>query len=423
MEVDLIPVDALVPYARNPRRNDNAVDAVAASIKEFGFRQPIVVDEDMVILVGHTRHKAAKKLGMAQVPVHVATGLTDAQKKAYRIADNRTNEIAEWDNDLLALELEELRMADFDLGTLAFDEGEIDELMASLDATPEGQTEDDDVPEPPAVPVSKPGDVWLLGNHRLMCGDSTDAAAVATLMNGEQVRLVVTDPPYGVSYSDKNKYLNAIDRGNRIQSSIANDHLCKEETKIMWKSAFSRMSEVMAPGAVVYCFMPQGGDQMMMMMMMTGAGIEPRHELIWVKNNHVLGRTDYAYKHEPILYAWKAGGHKFYGDFQTSIFEYPKPQKSDLHPTMKPVALVEKLISNSSQAGDSIYEPFSGSGTTIIAAQKTGRRCYAMELAPEYVDVAVRRWQDFTGKTATLESTGEAFPVPPKVDADGTVCL
>ena len=255
------------------------------------------------------------------------------------------------------------------------------------------------------------GKLILKSRHRIMCGDSTDADMVARLMNGEKAELVVTDPPYGVSYADKNTFLNAADKGDRNETPIASDHLGKEQTQAMWKSAFANMADAMNKGAVVYCFMPQGGDQMMMMMMMmTGAGIEPRHELIWLKNNHVLGRTDYAYKHEPILYAWKEGGHKFYGDFQTSILEFPKPQKSDLHPTMKPVPLIEKLIANSSRNGGLLYEPFSGSGTTIIAAEQTGRRCYAMELSPQYVDVAIRRWQEFTGQHAVHAITGEDFP-------------
>jgi len=196
--------------------------------------------------------------------------------------------------------------------------------------------------------------------------------------------------------------LNAISPGNRIQTQMANDHGSKEDIQFMWKSAFEQMSSVMKPAAVVYCFMPQGGDQMMMMMMMMGAGIEPRHELIWLKNNHVLGRVDYAYKHEPILYAWKDGGHKFYGDFQTSVIECNKPQKSDLHPTMKPVELVERLIRNSSLPGEIIYEPFSGSGTTIIACEQLNRQCRAIEISPAYVAVALQRYADATGDMPEL---------------------
>jgi len=251
----------------------------------------------------------------------------------------------------------------------------------------------------------EPGQLWRLPSrtpgqeHRLICGDCTDAAVVERVMGEERADLVVTDPPYGVSYADKNRFLNAISRANHIEEPIFNDHMGKDETQALWRDAFERMSAVMQPGAVVYCFMPQGGDQMMMMMMMMmmGAGIEPRHELIWLKNNHVLGRVDYAYKHEPILYAWKAGGHKFYGDFQTSVLEFPKPQVSDMHPTTKPLALVERLVGNSSRAGGVIYDMFLGSGTTIIAAENLSRQCRAVELSPGYVAVALQRYVDAFG--------------------------
>jgi DNA modification methylase len=265
------------------------------------------------------------------------------------------------------------------------------------------------VPEPPVDPITKLGDLWILGEHRVLCGDSTKAEAVARLMAAKLASLVVTDPPYGVSYADKNAFLNAIDKGNRVQTPIENDHLDKKDSQQLWKDAFTHMNAAMHPGASVYCFMPQGGDQMMMMMMMMmiGAGIEPRHELIWLKNNHVLGRTDYAYKHEPILYAWKAGGHKFYGGFQTSVLEFDRPNASKLHPTMKPVELISRLIENSSLRGDLLYEPFCGSGTTLIAAEQLGRKCYGMELSPHYCDVIVKRWENMTGKKAFKESIQE----------------
>ena len=243
------------------------------------------------------------------------------------------------------------------------------------------------------------GQLWQCGEHRVVCGDCTEKVVVERVTHGAQASLVITDPPYGVAYADKNAFLNTIGRANRIETPIANDHATKQETQALWKAAFSVMADVMAPGAVVYCFMPQGGDQMMMMMMMEGAGIEPRHELIWLKNNHVLGRVDYAYKHEPILYAWKAGGHKFYGDFQTSILEFPKPQKSDLHPTTKPLALIERLLGNSSLPGHTIYDPFLGSGTTLIACEHLQRRCYGCEIDPGYVAVTLERWADLTGQT------------------------
>jgi DNA modification methylase len=262
---------------------------------------------------------------------------------------------------------------------------------------------EDEVPEPPVDPITKAGDLWILGDHRVLCCDSTKAEDVAWLMAGAKAQLVITDPPYGVSYSDKNAFLNAIDKGNRNQTKIENDHLNKKETQAMWGLAFKNMADAMGSGAVVYCFMPQGGDQMMMMMMMMEGGIEPRHELIWLKNNHVLGRSDYNYKHEPILYAWKKGGHKFYGDFSTSVIECKKPHASKLHPTMKPVELVAILVKNSSQLNETIYDPFLGSGTTLIAAEQLGRKCYGMEISPAYCDVIVQRWEKLTGKTATLE--------------------
>jgi DNA modification methylase len=238
------------------------------------------------------------------------------------------------------------------------------------------------------------GQIWVLGPHRLACGDCTDRTVVEAVMGRERAILVVTDPPYGVNYADKNRWLNTISKGNRIQTNIENDHEDKEAIQAMWKAAFKKTSEIMAAGAVIYCFMPQGGDQMMMMMMMMGAGIEPRQELIWIKNNHVLGRSDYNYKHEPILYAWKKGGHKFYGGFQTSVLEFDKPLKSDLHPTMKPIPLVSKLVENSSQLGELIYDPFLGSGTTMAAAHHLGRRCFGCELDPGYTAVCLQRMAD-----------------------------
>ncbi|WP_374688593.1 DNA modification methylase [Promineifilum sp.] len=254
------------------------------------------------------------------------------------------------------------------------------------------------------------GQLWRLPSrtaeheHRLICGDCTEAAVVERVMGDDLVELVVTDPPYGVSYADKNRFLNAISPANRIEEPILNDHQSKEQTQALWRSAFERMSAVMCPGAVVYCFMPQGGDQMMMMMMMMmmGAGIEPRHELVWLKNNHVLGRVDYAYRHEPILYAWKDGGHKFYGDFQTSVLEFPKPQLSDMHPTTKPLALVERLISNSSRPRGAVYDCFLGSGTTIIACENLSRQCRAVELSPGYTAVALERYFQAFGIEAEL---------------------
>jgi site-specific DNA-methyltransferase (adenine-specific) len=248
------------------------------------------------------------------------------------------------------------------------------------------------------------GQLWVIGKHRLLCGDSTNAEDVARVMHGQLAQLVVTDPPYGVKYADKNKFLNAISPGNRIQAHIEGDHSSKEDTQTLWRTAFQHMNTAMQPGAVVYCFMPQGGDQMMMMMMMMQAGIEPRHELIWLKNNHVLGRVDYAYRHEPILYGWKAGGHKWYGGFQTSVIEIDKPLTSDLHPTTKPVALISQLISNSSLQNEVVYDLFGGSGTTMVACEQLGRQCRMIDIEPKYVAVILERMAGM-GLTPKLQAT------------------
>ena len=274
-----------------------------------------------------------------------------------------------------------------------FDEEELTGLV-DKDEEQDAEAQTDKAEELNKVWKVKPDDLWQIGEHRLACGDCTDKATVERVMDGGRASLVVTDPPYGVSYADKNSFLNEIDKGNRIQTPIENDHKTKEKTQAMWKAAFKEMSGVMLPGAVVYCFMPQGGDQMMMMMMMMGAGIEPRHELIWLKNNHVLGRVDYAYKHEPILYAWKEGGHKFYGDFQTSIIECDRPNKSGLHPTTKPLELIERLASNSSKTGQVVLDPFLGSGTTMVACQNLNRKCRGIEISPAYCAVILQRMTD-----------------------------
>ena len=396
MKTERVPIGSVQFDPANVRRHgEKNLDAIKASLSRFGQQKPIVVDADGIVLAGNGTLMAAKALGWPEVTI-VRTSLKGAEATAYAIADNRTAELAEWDDDALAQTIAALQIEDEELAkATGFDDADIDAMLAPDEVT------EDEVPEPPADPITKPGDLWILGEHRLLCGDSTNASDVAMLMQNELCKLVVTDPPYGVSYADKNAFLNAIDKGNRVQTPIENDHLDKADAQKLWKDAFTHMGASMDAGACVYCFMPQGGDQMMMMMMMQGAGIEPRHELIWLKNNHVLGRTDYAYKHEPIMYAWKKGGHKFYGEFQTSILEFARPSSSKLHPTMKPVELICKLIENSSRQGEILYEPFCGSGTTLIAAEQLGRKCYGMEISPAYCDVIVKRWETLTGKKAT----------------------
>ena len=401
MKYETATIASLMLDPANVRTHDSKnLESIKASLARFGQQTPIVVNSKGIVVAGNARLMAAKMLNWSSVEI-VRTDLEGAEAIAYAIADNRTAELAGWDEAALAQQLAALQIDDEELANIAgFTDAEIEAMI--LDGK---EIEEDEVPEPPVDPITKTGDLWLLGTHRVLCGDSTKAEDVARLMNGSKVELVLTDPPYGVSYSEKNQFLNAIDKGNKNQTEIKNDHLSKEQTQKMWKDSFSNMEKSMDGGSVVYCFMPQGGDQMMMMMMMMeGSGIEPRHELIWLKNNHVLGRSDYCYKHEPILYAWKKGGHKFYGDFQTSVIECNKPTSSKLHPTMKPIELLCKLITNSSIVGNSVLDLFLGSGSTLIAAEQLNRKCYGMEISPAYCDVIVKRWETLTGKTATLST-------------------
>lgn len=406
MQIEYWDIEKLIPYARNPRKNDDAVPKMAGLIREFGFKVPVIIRSTGDVIDGHLRLKAAWSLGMTQIPVVIADEWTDAQVRAFRLAVNRSAEWAEWDDELLKLELDDLKLEDFDLDLIGFEDVALD------DGGAEGLTDPDEVPEMQEKPVTRQGDIWLLGKHRLMCGDSTDAGSVALLMAGEKADMVFTDPPYNVSYSDKNAALNAIGRGNRIQTPINGDNASSDEEagEKLWKPAFANMRQNAASHCSIYCTMPQGGAHMMMMMMMASASWQVKHELIWVKNNIVLGRCDYNYRHEPILFGW-AETHKFYGkgEFTQSVWEIPKPQKSDLHPTMKPIALIENALLNSSKEQDIILDLFGGSGSTLIACEQTGRQCRMMELSEHYVDVIVRRWQDFTGDKAILEGDGRTF--------------
>ena len=384
----------------------NQRDVVSASIRELGFIKSVIVNRLTGHIVdGHERVRQALDEG-PDTPVDVEyIELSEEQERKALFVLDASSELADVDGDALASLFADMKLEDAAL------RGLMDDMAKDADIFVEPVIDEDDVPEVPTDPVTKPGDLWILGNHRVLCGDSTKAEDVGRLMDGAKAHLVITDPPYGVSYSDKNAFLSAINKGNGNQTKIENDHLNKKETQAMWGSAFKNMADAMGAGAVVYCFMPQGGDQMMMMMMMMmmEGGIEPRHELIWLKNNHVLGRSDYNYKHEPILYAWKKGGHKFYGDFSTSVIECKKPHASKLHPTMKPVELVAILVQNSSQLSETIYDPFMGSGTTLIAAEQLNRKCYGIEISPVYVDVICSRWSKLTGRQPIRESDGKTF--------------
>lgn len=398
MQVEWAPIASVIPYARNPRRNEAAVAKVAASLREYGWRQPIVVDDTLTVIAGHTRLAAARSLGMTTVPVHVARGLTKAQVRAYRIADNRTGQEAEWDNDLLALEFADLAGEGFDLSLTGFDPDELTALMAPASGILDG-ADLDDAPPLPAEPITKPGDLIILGRHRVLSGDSTKAEDVARLMVGSVAECLWTDPPYGVSYVGKTK--DAL--------TIENDGA--EGLEALLGGAFAAADSALAPGGRVYCAAPAGPRNLAFRVAFVAAGWRLHQELVWVKSSMVLGHADYHYRHEPILYGYKPGegrvgrgdhpGTRWYGDHsQTSVFEIDKPSRSKEHPTMKPVELVRRCLENSSKAGDVILDTFGGSGTTLLAAEVLGRTACLMELDPRYCDVIVMRWETATGEKA-----------------------
>ncbi len=386
MQITNMKITDIRPYEKNPRINDGAVEAVANSIREFGFRSPIVVDKDFVIIAGHTRHKAALSLGLEKVPVHVADNLTPEQIRAYRIADNKTAEIAEWNYELLPLELRELQETDFDLSLLGFDTDELDKLLnGDMENTVmAGETDPDAVPEAPEEPISKRGEVYRLGSHLLMCGDATSADDVAKLMGASQADLWLTDPPYNVAYS------------NSLGQTIENDNMDDGQFRTFLNDSFTQAVEVMKPGASYYIFHADTEGYNF-----RGAcrdvGLKVRECLIWVKNALVLGRCDYHFRHEPCLYGWKDGAaHNWYSDrCQTTVLEFNKPSKNIGHPTAKPVEMLVYLVKNSSQRGEVVIDTFGGSGSTLIACEQTGRVCRTMELDPKYCDVIRRRWAEF----------------------------
>lgn len=393
MKIETVAISSVVPYARNPRKNEAAIAKVAASIKEYGFRQPIVVDEENVVIAGHTRLAAAQRLGLTEVPVHIADGLSDQQIKAYRIADNRVSQEAQWDTELLKLEFADLAAEGFDLDLTGFDGDEIDKFLAP-DGTA-GLTDPDDIPDE-ADSVAVLGDVWTLGRHRLVCGDSTDADVVAKCLNGVTPHLMVTDPPYGVEYDAAWR----ADRGVAKAGSGAAFGKVLNDDRADWREAWS-----LFPGDVAYVWHAglHAGEVMESLQV---SGFKIRSQIIWNKSSLLIGRGDYHWKHEPCWYAVreKATGHWAGDRKQSTVWDIQKPRKSETgHSTQKPVECMKRPIENNSSPGQAIYEPFSGSGTTIIAAEMTGRTCHAVELNPAYVDIAVKRWEEFTGEKAEFK--------------------
>jgi DNA modification methylase len=470
MQVELRDIEAIRPYEQNPRLNDQAVEAVAKSLREFGFRQPIVVDEAGVIIVGHTRWKAAQKLGLKQVPVHVATDMTPAQVKAYRIADNQTATLAEWNYDLLPLELKDLQGMNFDLSLLGFSPEDLTSIFAP--AGNEGLTDPDAVPLPGDEAITKPGDLWILGNHRLLCGDSSKAEDVDRLLAGASIHLVNTDPPYNVkveprsnnaiaagmtSFSrradlqcersttergaqDRERLRRRAEKGHQglmhhqafdvarqgVKSAttkkmrpkdrpLAGDFVSEEAYNLMLHAWFGNIARVLLPGRSFYIW---GGY--------SNLGNYPpalkecelyfSQGIIWDKEWPVLGRKDFMGAFELAFYGWREGaGHEFFGPNNATdlwhIKKIPPPQME--HLTSKPVELAVRAIEYSSRPGENVLDLFGGSGSTLIACEKTGRRCFMMELDALYADVIVDRFQRFSGTPAILERTGTS-PLPMK---------
>jgi DNA modification methylase len=460
LQIEMWPLDRVRPYENNPRNNDKAVDAVAASNKEFGFSQPIVVDSDSVIIVGHTRLKAAQKLGLDRVPVVVASHLTPEQVRAYRIADNKTAEIAEWNYDLLPIELSALQEANYDLGLLGFSADELAKLMDT--GINEGLTDPDDVPLPPDEAITQPGDLWILGDHRLLCGDSANPEHLDRLLAGAPIHLINTDPPYNVKVEPRSKnaiaaglssftndaassklkndqgmaaFTHAINQKNKAKSGasatatadaprqklrakdrpLANDFVTDDEFDRLLDAWFGNIARVLVPGG---CFYIWGGYANCgnYPPFLKKHGLYFSQAIIWNKMHPVLTRKDFMGAHEWAFYGWNEGaGHKYYGpNNETDLWNVKKipPQQLE-HLTGKPAELAVRSIQYSSLPGQNVLDLFGGSGSTLIGAEQTGRNAFLMELDCPYADVIVDRFQRFTGKQAILERTGES-PIPMK---------
>lgn len=395
-------IDRLIPWARNSRLHSDAqVAELAASIREWGWTMPVLVDEDGTLIAGHGRILAARQLGIAEIPTMMARGWTDAQKRAYRVADNKLTENSTWDTDKLRLELGELKLDGFDLSLTGFGDLELGSLLA--DRT-EGLTDPDDVPEVPERPVSQMGDLWLLGRHRLLCGDSTVATDVDRVLGGVEPHLMVTDPPYGVEYDAD--WRNHAFRSDGTPSDGRAIGKVQNDNRADWREAWA-----LFPGDVAYVWHALLRAKQVIESL-EACEFSIRSQIIWAKSGHVISRGHYHVQHEPCLYAVRKGrtGHWGGDRSQTTLWKIDKPMKSETgHSTQKPVECMRRPIENNSSTGQAIYEPFSGSGTTIVAAEQTGRICLCLEISPAYVDVGVKRWQDFTGGKATLDGDGRTF--------------
>ena len=398
-KVERTSIKSITPYARNSRtHSDEQVAQIAASIKEWGFTTPILIDTDGEIIAGHGRLLAAQRLGLEEVPTMTAKGWSEAQKRAYVIADNKLALNAGWNDEMLKIELDGLKELDFDLDLVGFSDEELAKLLQEPEK--EGLTDEDDVPEAPEKPITVEGDIWVLGNHRLMCGDSTSIEALEKLCEGQPVDMWLTDPPYNVAYEGKTK--DAL--------TIENDAMGNDDFRQFLSDSYSAADAVMKSGAVFYIWHADSEGYNF-----RGAafdiGWQVRQCLIWKKQTMVMGRQDYHWKHEPCLYGWKEGSaHLWATDRkQTTILEFDRPSRNKEHPTMKPVELFAYQMQNNTKGDDLILDSFAGSGTTAIACEKFNRRARLMELDPKYCDVIIKRWQDFTGKEAVNEQTGKTY--------------
>jgi len=408
-KVERRPLNSIVPYARNSRtHSDEQVAQIAASINEWGFTTPILVDVDGEIIAGHGRLLAAQRLGLDEVPTMTATGWSEAQKRAYVIADNKLALNAGWDNEMLAVEFDDLKEAGFDIDLTGFTGDELDALFPTPQN--EGLTDEDAVPEVPNVPITVEGDVWILGNHRLMCGDSTSIDAVDKLLENRTANMLFTDPPYlmdftGGIHADGSKSFNS------KHGQIKNDKMSKEDGED-FLDAINSIILAKVDGAFYITFYRLGVDSYYASM--NRVGLKSRSLVIWDKGNHTLSNSDYMSMYEPIFYGW-VNSHKFYGGKNgMDIWRIKRTAKNDLHPTMKPVELVEKAIIDGSQINGLVLDLFGGSGSTLVACEKNNRDCRMMELDPKYCDVIIKRWEEFTGKQATHEASGKTFQEPKK---------
>jgi DNA modification methylase len=403
LQVERWPVERLIPYARNARTySESQVAQVAASIAEFGFVNPILVGPDGVIIAGHARLLAARKLRLTEVPVLVLGHLTETQRRALVLADNRLALDAGWDEEMLKVELESLREDGFDLDIVGFTDEEIEDLLRDPEQVVEGNTDEDTAPELPETAVTVPGDVWVLGEHRVLCGDSTQLEAVEKVLAGGLADMVFTDPPYNVNYGATMK-----DKLRGKKRKIANDNLGADFEQFLRDACVNMLA--VTKGAIYICM--SSSELHTLHRVFTEAGGHWSTFVIWAKNTFTMGRSDYQRQYEPVLYGWKEGTDHFWcgARDQGDVWFIKKPVANDLHPTMKPVELVDRALRNSSKSRDTVLDPFGGSGSTLIACERSGRQARLIEMEPKYCDVIIRRWQEYSGKQAVLESDGRAF--------------